>query len=198
MITQTIFTCIYIYIYIYIIRASNLSQLYMIHINVIIHKIWCKQCILTSITSFLNSPPLSLWVLSGEPYSTKIRSSLASTCNDSLRCRGASQWNLLKMSISDSMYQYVFPSYSTSCDFIHTRSIHILCLIRVWSYFICEIFVKFTTFWLAIHLMENLSFTQSSVGMWSLKSKFPCTHRFTLLRCSANNTLDVRHSKDLC
>ena len=75
---------------------------------------------------------------------------------------------------------------------------NILYLHRAWNHFICELCVKFTKIWLAIHLMENLPFSQSSVGMWSSKSKFPCTQRFTLSKCSANNTLDVRSSKDLC
>ena len=75
---------------------------------------------------------------------------------------------------------------------------NILYLQRAWNHFVCELCVESTISWLAIHLMENLSFTQSSAGMWSLKSKFPYIHRLSLFKCSSNNTLDVSLSKDLC
>ena len=134
-------------------------------------------------TSFWNSPLLSLWSLSGGPCSTKIRFLLEATCDDSLRCRGTSKWKLLKMSINDSMYRrfsFVFKSlwfHGYNVD-LHLRH-KIIYLLRAGNHFTCELCVTFTIFWVANHLIENLSLTQSIPGMWSSKSKFPCTHRFT-------------------
>ena len=80
---------------------------------------------------------------------------------------------------------------------LHLRH-NIIYLHRALNHFVCELCVESMIFWLAIRLMENPLFTQSSVGIWSSKSKCPYTHRFSIFQYSANNTLDVNLYKDLC